>query len=344
MKARLSARGMLGCVAALFGIAQSQARLADIVYACDQSGSMELNFVWISPDERDTVYLSSTTGCGYTSNDLNGFGTVIVLSELGTRQVRRINPAKPPLGCGEFSGDPFGQRALVMRAAIDFQSSRSPGSRAGYLGFGSGLLGATPPRTLNSAADVDSVKTGIRIQNSGNTNYQIALDQAKRWLTDPDLSPNPAKAVVFLSDGRPTTPDTAGYLEVLSPSYAGAPGPMPPIYGIFIGNPHPDTARLHELSRLTGGRFFLVPPTRPDSLDIVMKQILGIFLNLDATTGAKMGPEAFTVRTGPITRFSGGTLLFNVGRPVAREMKMSADLLGRLRTLGTITLHKNPSR
>lgn len=314
---------MLVCMAALSGRIESQVRLADIVYANDQSGSMSLNYVWISPDGADTVYLSSTDGCPgyYNSSDLSGFGTLTVPSQSGTRMVPRINPAKNPDRCGNgsLSGDPFSQRALAFREAIDYQAIRAPESQAGYLGFAQYLAGTTPPLPLNSAANINAIKNYVSILNSGATNYLIALDQAKKWLTAPTLSPNPAKAVIFLSDGQPNTPSYNSHLQVLSESYAAAPGTMPPIYGIFLGKPRPDTASLHELAIMTGGRFFLVPSHLPDSLSAVMKRIIDIILDPGPSTRTMSNRGEYTPNPTASPSRSGYACTDLLGR--ARESK-----------------------
>lgn len=259
---------------------QTQGGLADIVYVMDQSGSMALNFAWVSPDGRDTVYMHGINGniCPnnpYTTADQNNFGTMTVLSETGTRQVKKLNPAKDPrtLCTDYWAGDPYSQRAIALRSAIDYQAQRAPNSRAGYVGFAGSLSGATTPRALNTPALVTQVKANINILNQGGTNYTVGLDQAKQWLNNPTFSPNPTKGIIFVSDGKPTEPGSnpLAYLDLLQTG-------MPPVYGIFLGVPRPDTLRLSELSQRTGGRFFLIPPDRPDSLRTVVERILNIIL------------------------------------------------------------------
>ena len=56
------------------------------------------------------------------------------------------------------------------------------------------------------------------------------------------------------------------------------PGTMPPIYGIFLGKPRSDTAQLADLAQRTGGKFYLIPPNKPDSLIVVVENILNIIL------------------------------------------------------------------
>lgn len=278
---RIDASGFSLCESSV-----NQGGLADIVYVMDQSGSMAIGFVWISPNQMDTVYLHGVGNCrnAYSPADQDNYGTVTVLRGTGTIQIKRLNPAKDPrLLCVDYwSGDPYHQRDIAFRSAIDFQAARAPESRAGYLGFSSGVQGATTPRPLNSPANIAAVKQNITINNGGATNYAVSLEQAKTWLSNPALSPNATKAVIFLSDGKPS-PDSTAYLNVLQPA-----GSMPPVYGIFLGVPRPDTIRLSNLSQATGGRFFLIPPDRPDSLRAVVEQILNIIFKQFQPYGAQV--------------------------------------------------------
>lgn len=308
----------------------TQGGLADIVYAMDQSGSMALNHIWISPDLKDTVMLHGKGGCqGLLATDYTNFGTVTVLSNTGTRQVSRINPNKTPTGCRDFSGDPFSQRALAFKSAIDFQAARAPDSRAGYLGFAGELSSTIAPRQLNTTANVNAVKNNITVGNLGSTNYLVALDQSKKWLLNPTTSPNPTKAVIFLSDGRPTTPDSNSHLNVLSATYAAAPGTMPPVYGIYLGKPNPDTLRLFQLSQMTGAQFFLIPPDRPDSLKAVVERILNIILRQyqphnAAVTNTTIIPNQ-TGRAGSVdfSRQDDGSWLMRLDRQVGLNTGVS---------------------
>ncbi|HLP43343.1 MAG TPA: vWA domain-containing protein [Fibrobacteria bacterium] len=297
---------------------------ADIVYVMDQSGSMQLQYVWISPDERDTVWMHSIGTCrGYSRADWNNHGSITVPRGTTTAQVPRVNPAKDPrLLCTDYwSGDPFYQRDIAMRSAIDLQAAIAPDSRAGYLEFGAGVAGRAPPLPLNTAANIDAVKSSIRIDNGGATNYTGALDRAKQWLKDTTLSPNTNQAIIFVSDGKPS-PDSTGYLEVLEETYEPVPGAMPPIYGIFLGVPRPDTLRLAELSRLTKGQFFLIPPDRPDSLRAVVERILKVILKQYQPVHARVSNTAIAGQVAiagstDFTRQVGSSWLMHLDRKLA---------------------------
>ena len=242
---RIDSRGF-----ALCETSESRGGLADIVYVMDQSGSMALSNVWVSPDARDTVYLNS------------GVQLRRVLRRRPTEQLRdhdRRVPGRDAHGeqdqsrQGSARQQPL-HRLLVRRSvqparhrlpgAIDYQAQRAPDSRAGYLGFAGGLEGTVSPRQLNTPANIAAVKQPIDIRNRSNTNYTVSLTQAKQWLNTPALSPNPTKAIIFLSDGKPTGPSSnpQAYLSLIDSN-------MPPVYGIFLGVPRVDTLLLSEVSR-----------------------------------------------------------------------------------------------
>lgn len=258
---------------------EQEGGLADIIYIMDQSGSMMLRYVWISPNGLDTVLLENFNGCtNLNNNDANNQGNVTVLDNTGSRQVPRLNPNKTPAGCTGFAGDPYAQRAVAFKQAIDFQAARAPNSTAGYMGFALNVSDPMRPLKLNTVANVNLLKNNITPRYSDWTNYKAPLDSAKKWLLNPALSPNPSKAIIFLSDGRPTGADSANYINVLDPAYPTTPGIMPPIFGIFMGRPSPDTLKLSDLSKRTGGQFFLIPSNRPDSLKSVVERIQNIIL------------------------------------------------------------------
>ncbi len=240
---------------------------ADIVYVMDQSGSMYANFVHISP-QGDTTYFYSKNGC---NNPPSNVGKIIIPYEYGTREVTLLDPAGSIAGC-PLAGDPFAQRGIAFKAAIDYQAQQSPKSTAGYLGFNSSIVEEQSLLEL-TPTNVSILKSTIGLKTGG-TNYKPPLERSKQWLTNTSMTKTQNQAVIFLSDGQPN--DT--YLDVLNTNYANAPGTMPPIYGIFLGNPSAAYQKLEELSSLTGGAFYLIPSNRPDSLKTVVKEILNLIL------------------------------------------------------------------
>ena len=282
---------------ALCESSESQGGDADIVYVMDQSGSMGINYVWVSPNEKDTIFLQDIGGsCNIQNADIGSFGSMTIPRDAGVRTIPKINPAKTPTNCTSTSGDPYTQRGIAFKGAIDVQAARAPNSTAGFIGFAESIVGQVAPLKLNSTANIARIKASMNPALVGGTNYTVGLDQSKKWLLQPAFTSNPTKAVIFLSDGRPTT-DSAGIAKVLSATYPAQPGVMPPVYGIFMGQPTTDTTRLADLSRSTGGKFFLIPPSRPDSLKAVVEGILNVILRQFRPSGTVV-TNSSTVPTG----------------------------------------------
>jgi hypothetical protein len=308
---------------ALCESSESSGGAADIVYVMDQSGSMGINYVWVSPDQKDTVYLESLAGCSeMRQSDAGGaHGSITIPSDATVRTVPKLNPNKSIAGCNSTSGDPFTQRGIALKEAIDFQALRAPNSTAGYIGFAGSVVDPVRPVKLNTQANIDRVKRNIVPRLLNNTNYTAPLDTAKRWLLQPSITSNPEKAVIFLSDGRPLV-DVARINTVLSETYAGQPGKMPPVYGILLAKPTADTAILDSISKFTGGKFFLIPPSRPDSLKAVVAQILNVILHqfkpnsAAITNGSTVPPGIATAGAGSFTRQGDGSWLMNLDKVV----------------------------
>jgi hypothetical protein len=120
------------------------------------------------------------------------------------------------------------------------------------------------------------------------------LDTAKRWLNDPTLTKTDKQAIIFLSDGAPSD----SYLNLV------ADGNMPPIYGIFLGNPSADYSKLQQLADTTGGAFYLIPPNRPDSLVTVVKSILNLILkNFDPVSATLQNASLVPSQTSSSSAF-----------------------------------------
>lgn len=293
----------------------------DIVYALDQSGSMNIGAVWISLDKRDTVYLQNSNCQGFNRDDIGGiYGNLTIQNETGVGTIPVLNPNKPIGNCAT-SGDPFKQRGVAFREAIDFQAERAPGSTAGYMGFAGSVINPIRPLPLDNPANVTRLKNAITLRYDNATNYTAPLDSAKRWLLNPAVTTNPNKAIIFLSDGRPTT-QANEIFSVIDSNYARQPGKMPPVFGILLSHPTPDTAILDSISRRTGGKFFLIPPSRPDSLKAVVAQILNVILRqyrpaaAVVTNNSIVGAGATAVEPGGFTSQGAGSWLINFDKAV----------------------------
>ncbi|MBW8889725.1 MAG: chitobiase/beta-hexosaminidase C-terminal domain-containing protein [Fibrobacteres bacterium] len=234
---------------------------ADIVYVYDNSGSMRAGSAYINSGTGDTTYYYDV--CGTSAGDSISF---YQWNDNGTSQVlRKIPHLSANGGCSNISGDPYNARARAFYLGIQDQAARAPQSTAGIMGFENGTEPVVRPRVLNSTANITAVQGGINTAFTGGTNYNPPLDSARKWLTTSTITSNPKKAIIFLSDGRPSD----------SPNFGSG---TPPIYGIFLGRPRSDTAVLSNMSLSTGGKFFIIPPDDPDSLKSVVASILNIVL------------------------------------------------------------------
>jgi Fn3 associated len=256
--------------------------LADIAYILDQSGSMYANFLHIHPTTGDTTFLENLGGCSVMrERDTVGRATVR-FEESGTQRIKVLNPTKSIAGCNAFAGDPYAQRGVAFRNAIQYQSEISPASTAGYIGFNSGV---TDRQTLLAltAENVQTLKNRI-VMRSGGTNYGPPLDTAKRWLNNSSLIKTNKQAIIFLSDGKPYD----SYMHLLND------GQVPPIYGIFLGNQNADFSKLKQLADTTGGAFYLIPPGNPDSLKTVVRLILNEILRAYEPISATLRNESLS--------------------------------------------------
>ncbi|MDB5048553.1 MAG: hypothetical protein JWO30_1624 [Fibrobacteres bacterium] len=247
---------------------------ADIMFVLDQSGSMGAGYAWVNTavTPNDTLFFNDLTGCG--SSTLSGTISYQVFEKINVTNpvvsTVTINRLASATGCTSYSGDPYKIRATAVRQAIDnIAASGTQISTAGFVGFAANNLDSVKPLTLN-AANIATLKSKIFIKEEGGTNYFNALSRSKTWLKDPTVIKTSKQAIVFISDGRPTSGgNTATLLD----------GTMPPIYSIFLaGKATPDTAVMKSLSDGSGGKFFRVPPQEPDSVVKIVKQILNLIL------------------------------------------------------------------
>jgi hypothetical protein len=254
----------------------------DLVYVYDNSGSMKPNVAYVNTATNDTTYYESDLNCSdkshhaqkVTFTSWNAAGTSFNVS----RTIDRLNSNA---NCTEYAGDPYNTRGRAFYLAVGDQAARSPSSAAGIMSFADNPGNIRQPRVLNSTANIDFIRNGINAGNDGGTSYGKAIDTAKKWLAAPFTS-NPKKAIIFLSDGRPKDGFTA------------APAGTPPIYGIFLGRPRTDTLILSNMSKATGGKFYLIPPDNADSLKTVIAAILNIVL-------LEYQPQTATVTNSSLT-------------------------------------------
>ncbi|MBD3240302.1 MAG: hypothetical protein GF331_06920, partial [Chitinivibrionales bacterium] len=171
------------------------------------------------------------------------------------------------LPCYDNPGDPYFKRADAVLAGYEYQRDSVPGSRFGYVGFAGTLVtranwgngerdyintrydcyfGARDERlrgdhllapVLLDAVGRSQAEEAIanlmhdqHLRDASGTNYYVSLRQALHWLIDPGHSPNPNKAVVFITDGRPTRDEDLHDRIVDSLINEGIP-----VFGIHLG-------------------------------------------------------------------------------------------------------------
>lgn len=228
------------------------------------------------------------------------------------------------LPCYSDPGDPYFKRADAVRAGYEYQRDSVPGSRFGYVGFAGTLVtrdnwgdderqyintwrdcyyGSNearlrsdhllPPVVLDAAGQtraeqaIANLYHDQHLRDASGTNYYVSLRRALYWLTDPVLSPNPNKAIVFVTDGRPTRDETLHDRIVDSLIDEGIP-----VFGIHLGTT--DNTTLAAISRATGGAYYVVPPSNTDTLATVVRGIVREINNylFDALTVSANGVTA----------------------------------------------------
>ncbi|MBD3422077.1 MAG: VWA domain-containing protein [Chitinivibrionales bacterium] len=236
----------------------------DVVFVVDLSGSMTPN--------RAT---QSGVLCSGNSNTTSSNFTV------DPYQYSTLEVPITTSNC-DWAGDPYGQRAIALRAGIDrfYQSGAATQSTAGYIGFNSNDNNGLPPGhqfqpvKLTSAnrahfdVAVDTLERYVRNRGGGGTWMLEALEQAKSWFDDNSLTPNNRQAIIFISDGEAT----------------GGHGPDPmfnelrndsiPVYGIFLGIPETNND-LRNLSQSTNGEFAFISPDSTQKLSALVDDIIG---------------------------------------------------------------------
>lgn len=249
-----------------FALCRNSLRLGgavDLVFIADQNNSMWARTAFLGL-AGDTTYFAGNNGCG---GSVTGGSVVVPTLEIPTTVPQRLSMD----GCTDFSGDPMNARGVAVRQAMDYMASVSSASTAGYIGFGGNITDAQPPMMLNSAANIDLVKSKVILRSLGGANYNSPLEQVNTWLNDPALIKTGKQAVIFISNGAHQN-QIGGYVSKVDAN-------MPPIYTIFMGGQAPsDTINLKKLSQLSGGVYYRVPPDRPDSLNRVLHSILDLLL------------------------------------------------------------------
>jgi hypothetical protein len=267
------------------GVAESIPPPTDIVYIVDQTGSMIPTFIQVKGT--DTTAWNS---CNYSPNapTLKMVGTTLFHGAVS----RLISPAEPldsvKASCA-VAGDPYSMRSKVVQAAIRTQASEAHLSSAGTINFGPALLSTQESMTaMTDAVGVTKLLASMPLDSVGGTNYEPALDWARillygghsgaSWVP---ASPNGKKAIVMISDGQPTEGNwknalkAAVKVEENGKTWTNDAATIPPVYAIFLGFNQLDGSVLDTLARWTKGAYYQIPPNKPDSLEQVLRTIVG---------------------------------------------------------------------
>lgn len=261
---------------------------SDIVYVIDNSASMDAWGFWVRPGTTDTLwYIPDCQDAGIAGQMVafrkRHFGGKTGADSLQWDSLFRMTGATAPgtvdpRNCLE-ANDPYSMRAQAVRVALDYQAVFDSGSMAGVVYFNSAVRQKFAPRALGRAGLrrlLDS--TGLYNSGSG-TQWAPPLDTAMRWLAATPASGR-SKAIILVSDGEPS--DAARYTALL-----GRDG-QPPIYGIYLGESSDPTPQLDNVTALTLGQKFVVPPDNPDSLEGVIKAIVASVTTKESPTSSRL--------------------------------------------------------
>lgn len=267
------------------GVSGSVPPPTDIVYIVDQTGSMSPTFIQVKGT--DTTAWNS---CNYSQNapTLKMVGTTVFHGTVSSL----ISPAEPldsiRASCA-VAGDPYSMRSKVVQAAIRTQASEAHQSSAGTINFGPTLLSTQESMTrMTDPIGVTKLLASMPLDSVGGTNYEPALAWARillygghsgaSWVP---ASPNWKKAIVMISDGQPTE---GNWRNALGPAvkvlengktWTNDAPTIPPVFAIFLGVNQLNGSVLDTLAHVTGGAYYQIPPNKPDSLEQVLRSILG---------------------------------------------------------------------
>lgn len=276
---RISTDGLILC-----GKKEQTADPMDIVYVVDQSGSMLPNAIVVTGTDTLAFYNGGTDmiDVNTPTTEYHGVNVFVIPSSLAAAAKSRYSEA----------GDPTSIRDQLVKDAIAQQAKLSPGSEAAWVPF-SGLLKRRYMVDLSDTAATTTLMQTIKNYNWGGTTYSGPIAWARLILnggtsaTAPSSpmsgSKNRRKAIIMISDGEPT--DSTDYLKDLLPTatvkdslgnvWTTSSAATPPVYGFMLTESNRSGKVLQTIATSTGGQFFQIPPSRPDSLKRTLSRILG---------------------------------------------------------------------
>ncbi|MEN9353194.1 MAG: hypothetical protein RL318_519 [Fibrobacterota bacterium] len=271
---------------------KSSSNLAtDIQYVIDNSNSMTSKVFWVDPKTVGTVTpdtswfiyncMAAVKGtkvalrkrhfggtAGYQSS---GWDTLIQVPSTSEKPSLTDNGA-----CLE-ANDPYSVRASVVQTAIQYQASLDSSAHAGMIQFNTGVTQNAKMRALNGAGYLRLLDSVGLYAGDGGTNWYTSLLEASNNLK---ASPNSQKAIIMVSDGEPQT-DVSKYKTLV------ATEGFPKVFGIYFGTAA-SIPEMDYLTQTTGGKYWIVPPDRPDSMETVIRAIVGSVMSVSTPATTKL--------------------------------------------------------
>jgi len=256
---------------ALCALSHTSSQASDIAYVIDNSNSMDAWGFWVNPSSGDTSFYipncaSSVSGkkVAFRKRHFGASGVDSSWDTLVKISSTTIPSSVNSRNCLE-ANDPYSMRAEVVRVAMKYQMSLDSNSQAGMVQFNAKVQQRSPLRTLQGSGLTRLLdSTGLYDAASG-TLWTPPMNTALGWLS---ASKNSVKAIIIVSDGEPS--DGSDYRKLLRGT-----SNLPKIYGIYLGSGVTKVAEMDSLTSISGGKYWIVPPSRPDSLQSVIRSIVG---------------------------------------------------------------------
>lgn len=295
---RIPADGLSLC-----GLPGSVPPPVDIVFAVDQTASMVPTAIFASAED---------TSGWYECNDdkdepqIKYVGSSI---DFHGNTVKIVDPSTPIANLRavcKVAGDPYNVRVAAMQTAIRSHASASPLSSGATIDFGPGVGSFQPMTAYSATGGIANLVNSLKLQALSGTNYEATLTWGRIQLfggtsaTGGTIAPSPHadRAIILLSDGRPSKGTWQKALDSSASITMGsgddavvwktANDTVPRVYGIFMGVDGVEGSTLETISNTTGGAYYQIPPNMPDSLGIVIQKILGALIK-------PASPEAFLI-------------------------------------------------
>lgn len=276
---------------ALCGQKSSSNLATDIEYVIDNSNSMTSSVFWVDPATVGTAApdtswfisncVSTVTGTKVALRKRH-FGGTAGYASLGWDTLIQVSSSSPrpsktdAKACLE-ANDPYSVRASVVQAAIQYQASLDSTAQAGMIQFNGAVTQDAKLRALSGDGYLRLLDSVGLYSGDGGTNWYVSLLQASKNLA---ASPNSQKAIIMVSDGEPQA-DVSKYRALVA-----ADG-FPKVFGIYFGTAA-SIPEMDYLTKTTGGKYWIVPPDRPDSMESVIRAIVGSVMSISTPASTKL--------------------------------------------------------